>query len=237
MHTRPAARSLLSHSTPGPHLLRGLVAVLVLTLLWDISGLDLPVLQKIEEIDFSGVDLCFCALPHATSQAVISQLPRNLKIVDLSADFRLRDPAEYEKWYGNPHAAVDLQAEAVYGLTEFYRAEIAKGRLVAGTGCNAATLVAASTRARTRSCASTRSARSSAVCALAVAERSESTLAPRILSDPRITALVSVMTMHCGWPITEAVSIDACSMASTPLSVSCAEGSKKLLMGSFPISL
>jgi N-acetyl-gamma-glutamyl-phosphate reductase len=104
-----------------------------------LRHLDLPNLVKIDEIDFSGVDLCFCALPHATSQAVISRLPRDLKIVDLSADFRLRDPAEYEKWYGNPHAAVDLQAEAVYGLTEFYRAEIAKGRLVAGTGCNAAT--------------------------------------------------------------------------------------------------
>ena len=104
-----------------------------------LRHLDLPVLQKIDEIDFSGVDLCFCALPHATTQEVIAKLPRSLKIVDLSADFRLRDPAEYEKWYGNPHAATDLQAEAVYGLTEFYRAEIAKGRLIAGTGCNAAT--------------------------------------------------------------------------------------------------
>lgn len=104
-----------------------------------LAHLQLPVLQKIEEIDFSGIDLCFCALPHATSQAVIAQLPRDLKIVDLSADFRLRDPAEYEKWYGKPHAAVDLQKEAVYGLTEFYRDEISVARLVAGTGCNAAT--------------------------------------------------------------------------------------------------
>ncbi len=104
-----------------------------------LRHLDLPVLQKIDEIDFSTVDLCFCALPHATTQAVIAKLPRDLKIVDLSADFRLRDPAEYEKWYGNPHAAIDLQAEAVYGLTEFYRDDIAKGRLIAGTGCNAAT--------------------------------------------------------------------------------------------------
>jgi N-acetyl-gamma-glutamyl-phosphate reductase len=69
---------------------------------------------------------------------VIARLPRDLKIVDLSADFRLRDPAEYEKWYGNKHAAIDLQAEAVYGLTEFYR-EDQGPRLVAGTGCNAAT--------------------------------------------------------------------------------------------------
>ena len=99
---------------------------------------DLPVLQKIEDIDFTNVDLAFCALPHATSQAVIAALPRSLKIVDLSADFRLRDPAEYQKWYGQPHTQPELQAEAVYGLTEFYREDIRKARLVAGTGCNAA---------------------------------------------------------------------------------------------------
>jgi N-acetyl-gamma-glutamyl-phosphate reductase len=104
-----------------------------------LRHLDLPVLQKIDEIDFSQVDLCFCALPHATTQQVINALPRDLKIVDLSADFRLRDPAEYEKWYGQPHAATELQKEAVYGLTEFYRDEIRAARLVAGTGCNAAT--------------------------------------------------------------------------------------------------
>lgn len=104
-----------------------------------LRHLDLPRLQRIEDIDFAAVDLCFCALPHATTQKVIAALPQSLRIVDLSADFRLRDPAEYEKWYGQPHAATDLQAEAVYGLTEFYRDEIRAARLVAGTGCNAAT--------------------------------------------------------------------------------------------------
>jgi N-acetyl-gamma-glutamyl-phosphate reductase len=104
-----------------------------------LRHLDLPTLCKIGEIDFSKIDLCFCALPHKTSQEVIAALPKDLKIVDLSADFRLRDPAEYEKWYGNPHAALEQQKEAVYGLTEFYRDEIRGARLVAGTGCNAAT--------------------------------------------------------------------------------------------------
>lgn len=104
-----------------------------------LRHMKLPTLCKIEEIDFSAVDLCFCALPHKTSQQVIAALPADLKIVDLSADFRLRDPAEYEKWYGNPHAALAQQEEAVYGLTEFYRDEIRAARLVAGTGCNAAT--------------------------------------------------------------------------------------------------
>jgi N-acetyl-gamma-glutamyl-phosphate reductase len=104
-----------------------------------LRHLDLPVLTTIDAVDFADIDLAFCALPHATSQEVIAKLPRTLKIVDLSADFRLRDPAVYAKWYGHEHLALDLQAEAVYGLTEFYRDEIRSARLVAGTGCNAAT--------------------------------------------------------------------------------------------------
>ncbi len=104
-----------------------------------LRHMDLPTLCRIEEIDFGAVDLCFCALPHATSQAVIRDLPKGLKIVDLSADFRLRDAEEYARWYGGQHDAPECQAEAVYGLTEFYRDEIRRARLVAGTGCNAAT--------------------------------------------------------------------------------------------------
>ena len=104
-----------------------------------LRHLDMPVLSKTSEIDFSRIDLCFCALPHKTSQEIIASLPAGLKIVDLSADFRLRDPAQYKAWYGESHTAPDLQREAVYGLTEFYRDQITTARLVAGTGCNAAT--------------------------------------------------------------------------------------------------
>lgn len=103
-----------------------------------LRHLNLPDLVTLGDVDFSTIDLCFCALPHKTSQEVIRDLPNHLKIVDLSADFRLRDPAEYEKWYGNPHIAIERQKEAIYGLTEFYREEISAARLVAGTGCNAA---------------------------------------------------------------------------------------------------
>lgn len=104
-----------------------------------LRHLDLPDLVTWEQIDYDQIDLAFCALPHKTSQEVISKLPKSLKIVDLSADFRLRDPEAYEKWYGNAHSAVEMQGEAVYGLTEFYRDQIKSARLVAGTGCNAAT--------------------------------------------------------------------------------------------------
>ena len=104
-----------------------------------LRHLDLPDLITLDKVDFSKIDLCFCALPHKTSQEVIRDLPPSLKVVDLSADFRLRDPEAYEKWYGNPHAALERQSEAVYGLTEFYREDIRNATLVAGTGCNAAT--------------------------------------------------------------------------------------------------
>ena len=104
-----------------------------------LRHLNLPPLVTLSQVDFSQIDLCFCALPHKTSQEVIRDLPRDVRVVDLSADFRLEDPAVYEKWYGNPHSAIERQAEAVYGLTEFYRDAIAGANLVAGTGCNAAT--------------------------------------------------------------------------------------------------
>ena len=99
-----------------------------------LAGLGLPGLVTNEEADWNGIEAVFCGLPHATSQQVIAALPDHLKVIDMSADFRLRDPATYEKWYGGPHRALDLQAQAVYGLTEHYREAIGSARLVACPG-------------------------------------------------------------------------------------------------------
>lgn len=96
---------------------------------------DLPDMVAVKDADFSDVDAVFCCLPHGTTQEIIKGLPNRLKIVDLSADFRLRDIGEYEEWYGQPHKATDLQKEAVYGLTEILRSEIQSARLVANPGC------------------------------------------------------------------------------------------------------
>jgi len=101
--------------------------------------LALPRLVDIGDFDPADSDLVFCALPHGTSQEIIANLAGSIKIVDLSADFRLRDPAAYVRWYGRPHSAPELQQRAVYGLTEFYRDAIARADLVACTGCNVAT--------------------------------------------------------------------------------------------------
>jgi N-acetyl-gamma-glutamyl-phosphate reductase len=100
----------------------------------------LPALAAIDDLDWNalGLDLAFCALPHGTTQKVIADLleraPRT-KVVDLSADFRLADPAAYARWYGHEHLAPALQKEAVYGLTEVYRTQIKAARLVANPGC------------------------------------------------------------------------------------------------------
>jgi len=104
------------------------------------SPFRLPKLVPLEGIDWRtlGLDLVFCALPHATTQKVIKELllrASHMKVVDLSADFRLADAAAYARWYGHEHHAPELQKEAVYGLVEFYREHIRKSRLVANPGC------------------------------------------------------------------------------------------------------
>ncbi len=104
------------------------------------SPYPLPMLAAIDNVDWKalGLDLAFCALPHGTTQKVIKDLLARApatKVVDLSADFRLADPAAYARWYGHAHAALELQQHAVYGLTEIYRTQIKAARLVANPGC------------------------------------------------------------------------------------------------------
>ncbi len=96
---------------------------------------NLPKLVKHTEVDFKNIDFVFCCLPHGTTQQIIAGLPAHVKIVDLSADFRLFDAAQYAEWYGHAHQAADLQKSAVYGLTEHARNAIKAARLVANPGC------------------------------------------------------------------------------------------------------
>ena len=104
------------------------------------SPFALPTLVALDGVDWPtlGLDLVFCALPHGTTQTVIKDLLAKapaVKVVDLSADFRLTDPDAYARWYGHAHAAVELQKKAVYGLTEIYRPQIKTAQLVANPGC------------------------------------------------------------------------------------------------------
>lgn len=100
-----------------------------------LASLDLPTLTTSDDVDWSNIDAVICGLPHGTTQKIISDLPETMKIVDMSADFRIRDADTYENTYGQPHQALELQKTAAYGLTELNRDAIKATRLVACPGC------------------------------------------------------------------------------------------------------
>jgi N-acetyl-gamma-glutamyl-phosphate reductase len=106
--------------------------------------LDLP----IESLDPSRLrdrcDVVFLALPHgAAMQLAPALLEAGKRVIDLSGDFRLQDPAAYPQWYRLQHAHPELLGRAVYGLTEFHREEIRKAQLVANPGCYATSILLA----------------------------------------------------------------------------------------------
>ena len=81
-------------------------------------------------------EVAFVCYPHAEAHAVVAELAdRGCRVVDLSADHRLKDPTGYQTWYGFTHPRSDLVGEAVFGLPEVYRQEIASARIVANPGC------------------------------------------------------------------------------------------------------
>jgi len=96
-----------------------------------LAGIDLTI-----EAELGDVELVFSAMPHKESaKEVIPLLKKGIKVVDISADFRLKDAAEYQRWYGFSHPAPQLLKDAAYGLPELHRAEIAQAKLVANPGC------------------------------------------------------------------------------------------------------
>ena len=100
-----------------------------------LAHIALPPLVKIADANLDKADAVFLALPHGLTQDVALALPKHLKIVDLSADFRLFDVDTYAKWYGHEHKAPEMQKGAVYGITELKRDAIKKSSLIANPGC------------------------------------------------------------------------------------------------------
>jgi len=96
-----------------------------------LADMDMPIAAELDD-----VNVAFSALPQvASAEACISALKAGAKVIDISADFRLKDPAEYQQWYKAVHPAPELLCEAVYGLTELYRPQVAKANLIANPGC------------------------------------------------------------------------------------------------------
>ena len=100
-----------------------------------LGGLGLPDMVAVEALDLSSVDAVFCGLPHATAHEIIARLPADVRVIDMSADFRFDDAGVYAETYGIAHPAPELLAGRAYGLTEHNREQIAAARLVACPGC------------------------------------------------------------------------------------------------------
>ncbi|GGA51314.1 N-acetyl-gamma-glutamyl-phosphate reductase [Pelagibacterium lentulum] len=103
-----------------------------------LGGVGLPDLITNEDVDFSKVDVVFCGLPHGTSQTLIAEIVGkndHLRVIDMGADFRFRNPDHYQLAYGARHVAPELQAKAAYGLTEHNRDAIRDAKVIACPGC------------------------------------------------------------------------------------------------------
>lgn len=101
------------------------------SLLPNLSNLNLTIQSEITE----SVDILFSALPHKTSaQTCLPFIKSGVKVIDLSADFRLKSEKQYEEWY-EKHPCPEYLSEAVYGLTELYRKDIPGSNLIANPGC------------------------------------------------------------------------------------------------------
>ncbi len=102
----------------------------------NFEGQNLPSLVTADEVDWDLIDVVFACLPHGASQETIAKIYDRVEtVIDLSADFRLADPALYAKTYGRPHEFTGLLSQRVYGLSEFARNSLKGSKLVACPGC------------------------------------------------------------------------------------------------------
>src|SRR4051794_36465307 len=94
------------------------------------------VLETYDPAATEGLDLAFLALPHGASQSIVPELRKRVpKIIDLAADFRLRDASLYPTWYGEEHSCPELLAEFAFGIPELFRPDLIGADLVAVAGC------------------------------------------------------------------------------------------------------
>lgn len=126
-HPRLALKALTGHSRAGEPLAN---------IYPNFATLGLPDVVTWQEVDWDDIDVVFACLPHGASQETIAQIIDKVEtVIDLSADFRLKDPELYAATYGRAHDYHDLLSTAVYGLTEYARDDLKGAKLVACPGC------------------------------------------------------------------------------------------------------
>jgi len=100
-----------------------------------ISKKKLPKISKLEKINWNKVNVLFTALPNGQAHKIIKFLPKHVKLIDLSADFRLKNYKTYEHWYKIKHKSINYIKDSVYALTEFSRKELINKRIISCPGC------------------------------------------------------------------------------------------------------
>ena len=100
-----------------------------------INKKKLPKISNIEKVDWNKIDVLFTALPNGQAQKIANILPAKTKLIDLSADFRLKNPKAYKQWYGIKHKSIKLISQSIYSITEFAKKEIKKYKIISCPGC------------------------------------------------------------------------------------------------------
>ena len=101
----------------------------------NITKKNLPKISKITNIKMNKINIIFTALPNGEAQKIANKIPENVKLIDLSADFRLDDSKQYKKWYGINHKSKKLIKESLYALTEFSKSKLHKYKIISCPGC------------------------------------------------------------------------------------------------------
>ena len=100
-----------------------------------IKKKTLPKISNIKNVKWNKIDVLFTALPNGEAQKIAKRLNKKIKLVDLSADFRIKSPLEYKKWYGTDHKCKNLIIDSIYAITEFVRKNLKKYRIISCPGC------------------------------------------------------------------------------------------------------
>ncbi len=100
-----------------------------------INKKNLPKITKIEKADWNKIDVLFTALPNGEAHRIVKTLPIKTKLIDLSADFRLKNPNIYKKWYGIKHKSINLIPKSIYSITEFSKKKIGRYKIISCPGC------------------------------------------------------------------------------------------------------
>ena len=100
-----------------------------------INKKNLPKISKIEKVDWNNINILFTSLPNGEAQKIAKFLPEHIKLIDLSADFRLEDYKLYKKWYGKNHKCKKLINKSIYAITEFSRNDLDKYKIISCPGC------------------------------------------------------------------------------------------------------